>query len=298
MSNTKKTFKWVIPVILIIIVVSILNSMFYTVQENEYALVIQFSKVINTVDSPGLHVKIPIINEIKTYPKTQLFYDINTSDVLTSDSKSMTVDSFIIWRIADPFLFHQQMLGSISIAEGRLDAITYNSLKNIIGTVEQNAIISSTDEKSRGDLNAKVTEQSKANAAEFGIEIIDVKIKRFDLPPDNEQSVFRRMISDRERVAEFERAEGEKEANIIKNEVDKTVNITISDAEAAAENIIAEGESEYMRILAEAYNTPEKEEFYKFMRSLDALKASLTGNNKTVILDENSLLAQILIGPK
>ncbi|MCL1859009.1 MAG: protease modulator HflC [Oscillospiraceae bacterium] len=294
--NSKSVLKWAIPILLIIIVITVASSVFYTVQENEYALIIRFSKIESVVDTPGLHYKVPFIDEIKYYPKTKLFYDINPSDVLTSDSKAMSVDSFVVWRISDPFVFYQR-LGSTAYAESRLDAVTYNALKNIIGTFEQNAIISSADEKSRDYLNVAVTEQSKANAQEFGIEVIDVKIKSFELPTDNEQSVFRRMISDRERVAEFERAEGEKEANIIKNEVDKTVNITISDAQREAETIIAEGESEYMKILAEAYNTPEKENFYRFMRGLEALRTSLKGEKNTVILDKDSLLAQILIGP-
>jgi len=300
--NTKSVFKWAAPVIVIIAIIFLLSSMLYTVRENEYALIVRFSKVVNTEGSPGpgLHFKAPLIDEVKYYPKTKLFYDINRSDVLTSDAKAMSVDSFVVWRISDPFVFYQR-LGTTIAAEARLDAIAYNALKNIIGTFEQNRIISSIsladDEKSRNSLNNAITNQSKENAAEFGIEVIDVKIKAFELPTDNEQSVFRRMISDRERVAEFEKAEGQKEANIIKNEVDKNVNITVSDAEAAAKNIIAEGEAEYMRILAEAYNTPEREEFYNFMRGLEALKTSLGGKNKTVILDKDSLLAQILVGP-
>ena len=295
--STKKIVFYVALVILIIILLSVVTSAFYTVQENEYALVVRFSKVVDTVQSPGLYFKVPMIDEVKYFPKTKLFYDVKPSEVLTSDAKNMTVDSFLVWRITDPFVFYQQLLGSISNAENRLDAITFNAVKNIIGTFEQNDIISSADEKSRSYLNIAVTNQSKANASSFGIEVLDVKIKSFELPYDNEQSVFRRMISDRERVAEAERAEGEKEANLIKNEVDKTVNITVSDAKAEAERIIADGEAEYMRRLAEAYNTPEKEEFYRFMRGLDALKASLTGNDKTVILDRDSLLAQILIAP-
>ena len=295
-KQAKKILFYCVIIIVIIVLLTIAASAFYTVQENEYALVLRFSKVIDTMDSPGLHIKAPWIDEVKYFPKTKLFYDINPSDVLTSDAKAMSVDSFIVWKILDPFLFYQK-LGSISSAEARLDAVTYNALKNIIGTFEQNAIISSADEKSRDYLNIAVTDQSKVNALEFGIDIIDVKIKSFELPTDNEQSVFRRMISDRNRVAESFKADGEKEANIIRNDVDKRVNIIVSDAQREAETIIAEGEAEYMRILAEAYNTPEREEFYKFMRGLDALKESLTGTDKTIILDKDSLLAQILITP-
>ena len=298
--NSKKIVFYVVFIILAIILLSVITSAFYTVKENEYALVVRFSKVVQGIEeekAPGLHFKVPWIDEVRYFPKTKLFYDVKPSEVLTSDTKNMTVDSFIVWRISDPFVFYQQLLGSISNAENRLDAITFNAVKNIIGTYEQNAIISSADEKSRSYLNIAVTNQSKANAESFGIEVIDVKVKSFELPHDNEQSVFRRMISDREQVAEAERAAGEKEATLIKNDVDKRVNITVSDAKAQAEKIIAEGEAEYMRRLAEAYNTPEKEEFYSFIRGLDALKVSLEGSDKTVILDKDSLLAQILISP-
>ena len=298
--NAKRAVKWAVPILLILIFIIFVSSVLYTVRENEYALIVRFQKVVDVIDAPGLHFKAPLIDEIKYYPKTKLFYDINPSDVLTKDAKAMSVDSFIVWRISDPFVFYQK-LGTTVAAEARLDAIAYNALKNIIGTFEQSKIISSIsladDEKSRNSLNIGITNQSRDNAAEFGIEVIDVKIKAFELPTDNEQSVFRRMISDRERVAEFERAEGQKEANIIKNEVNKKVDITISNAEAEAKKIIADGEKEYMRILAEAYNTPEKEEFYNFMRGLEALRASLGGKDKTVILDKDSLLAQILTGP-
>lgn len=294
--NTKSVLKWVVPILLLVIIISLAGSMFYTVRENEYALVVRFQKVDKIVDQPGLHFKVPFIDEVRYYPRTKLFYDINPSEVLTSDAKNMTVDHFIVWKIADPLLFYQK-LGSISAAEARLDAITYNALKNIIGTLEQNSIISSEDEKSRDFINIDVTQESQKNASEFGIDVIDVKIKRFELMTDNEQSVYRRMISDRNRVAAEFKANGEKEASIIRNETDKQVNIIISDAQRDAESIIAAGEKEYMKILAEAYNNSEREEFYRFMRGLEALKASLNGDGKTVILDKDSLLAQILIGP-
>jgi membrane protease subunit HflC len=297
--NTKKTVIYIIIAILIVILLSVAASSFYTVQENEYALVIRFSKVVNTETSPGpgIHFKIPIIDEVRYFPKQKLFYDIKPSGFLTKDSKNMTVDSFIVWRISDPFVFYTQLLGSVSNAEGRLDTATYSELQQIIGTLDQNAIISSADERSRDNLNVTVTSKAKDKVLQFGIEILDIKIKGFELPYENEQAVFERMISDRERVARQERSEGEEDANIIKNEVDKEVNIIVSDAKAKAEKIIAEGEAEYMRRLAEAYKGAEREEFYNFMRGLDALKASLNGKDKTVILDKDSQLAKILIGP-
>ncbi|MCL2813041.1 MAG: protease modulator HflC [Oscillospiraceae bacterium] len=296
--NTKKITIRIVIIAAAVIAISILSSAFYTVQENEYALVIRFSKVVDTIESPGLHFKIPVIDEVKYFPKTKLFYDIQPSGFLTKDSKNMTVDCFIVWRISDPFVFWQQLLGSVSNAEGRLDTATYNELQKLVGRLEQNEIIDATDEKSRDNINVVVTTEAKKIVAQFGIEILDIKVKGFELPHENEQAVFERMISDRERVARFERSEGEKDANIIRNEVDREVNIIVSNAKAAAEKIVAEGEAEYMRLLAESYSGPQREEFFSFMRGLDALKASLSGPGaKTVILDRDSLLARILVGP-
>ena len=296
--NTKKIAIRIAVIAVAIIAVAILSSAFYTVQENEYALVIRFSKVVETIESPGLHFKIPVIDEVRYFPKTKLFYDIKPSGFLTKDSKNMTVDCFIVWRISDPFVFWQQLLGSVSNAEGRLDTATYNELQKLVGRLEQNEIIDATDEKSRDNINVVVTTEAAKIVAQFGIEILDIKVKGFELPHENEQAVFERMISDRERVARFERSEGEKDANIIRNEVDREVNIIVSNAKAEAEKIVAEGEAEYMRLLAESYSGPDREEFYSFMRGLDALKASFGGSGaKTVILDRDSLLARILVEP-
>ena len=293
----KKVATLVITAIIIIILLNAATSALFTVLENEYACVVRFSKIIDTIDSPGLNIKVPFIDEVIYFPKTTLVYDLNQSDVLTSDAKAMSVDSYIVWRIIDPLMFYQT-LGTISPgAESRLDNTAYNVLKNVIGTIPQHDIISSTDEQSRDYLNNTVANQVKALVGLYGIEVLDIKVKKFELPTDNEQSVFNRMISDRNRIAELYRAEGSQEANMIKNEVDKRVNIIVSDAEARAEQIIAEGEAEYMRLLAEAYNTDDKKDFYVFIRGLEAARASLASNEKTLILDRDSVLAKILIGP-
>ena len=135
-----------------------------------------------------------------------------------------------------------------------------------------------------------------ALARTYGIRVEDVKIKQFDLPDSNLNAVYSRMISERNQMAEKYTADGNKEATLTRNQVDKTVNITISNAEAAAAKLVAEGEAEYMRLLAAAYDSAEKKDFYEFTLALDALKASLTGSEKTVILDADSELARILMG--
>lgn len=287
----------IISLVIALFVVVALVSACYTVEENEYAYVVRFSKVEQVEEKAGLHFKIPFIDSVQYFPKNIQLYDLAPSDVLTSDSKAMSVDSYVLWKISDPMTFYKS-LGSISEAQVRLDAATYNALKNIISTMSQDSIITPSVDDGRNDLNVTVCDQVKSATTDYGIEITDVKIKRFDLPEENETAVYQRMISDRNQIAEKYRAEGESEATIMKNEVDKQVNIIISDANAQAEEIVAQGESEYMKLLADTFNTAEKEEFYIFMRSLETLKASLTGEQKTVILGSDSELAKILQGIK
>lgn len=287
----------IISLVIALFVVVALVSSCYTVEENEYAYVVRFSKVEQVEEKAGLHFKIPFIDSVQYFPKNIQLYDLAPSDVLTSDSKAMSVDSYVLWKISDPMTFYKS-LGSISEAQVRLDAATYNALKNIISTMSQDSIITPSVDDGRNDLNVTVCDQVKSATTDYGIEITDVKIKRFDLPEENETAVYQRMISDRNQIAEKYRAEGESEATIMKNEVDKQVNIIISDANAQAEEIVAQGESEYMKLLADTFNTAEKEEFYIFMRSLETLKSSLTGEQKTVILGSDSELAKILQGIK
>lgn len=277
------------------VAIIILFNSFYTVQENEYACVFRFAEIIDITDESGLHFKFPFIDEIKTFPKTVLLYDIPASEVLTLDQKSMTVDSYLTWKITDPKTFYQTV-GNISEAETRLDALSYKSLKNLMSSLNQDDIINEENASERNDIYAGITTEVAASAKAYGIEVIDVKIKRFDLPEANEQAVYDRMISDRERIAAEYTANGEYEASLIKNEVDKQVNIIVSDAKAEAARIEAEGEAEYMRLLAEAYNTDDKKDFYEFTRALEALKASLNGDEKTVILGADSVLGKILSG--
>lgn len=285
----------IIGLVITVVAFIVLFSSCYTVEESEYAYVVRFSKVEQVIDKAGLHFKIPFVDSVQYFPKNIQLYDLAPSDVLTSDSKAMSVDSYVLWKISDPMKFYKS-LGSITEAQGRLDAATYNALKNIISTMSQDSIITPSVEDGRNDLNTTVHEHVKSTTSDYGIEITDVKIKRFDLPAENETAVFQRMISDRNQIAEKYRAEGTSEATIMKNEVDKQVNIIISDANAQAEEIVAQGESEYMKLLSEAFNTKEKEEFYIFMRSLETLEASLKGEKKTIILGSDSELAKILQG--
>ena len=284
-------------VLIVIVVLALLlavNSMF-TVRENEYACTVRFSKIINTTGQAGLHFKVPFLDSVKYFTKATQFYDIPPSEVLTSDKQNMTVDCYILWSISDPKLFYQT-LGSTTVAEQRLDALTYNELKTVMGTLAQSDIINMNDGAERNQIYEGISADVDALAKTYGIHVEDVKIKQFDLPESNLNAVYGRMISERKQMAEKYTADGNYEASIIRNNVDKQVSIIVSNAEAEAAKLEAEGEAEYMRMLAAAYNSEDKQDFYEFTLALDALKESLNGNEKTVILDGSSELAQILMG--
>lgn len=288
----KKKILWI--VIAVLLVICLANSV-YTVRENQYACIVRFSKIIATTDTAGIHFKAPFVDSIKYFSKATTFYDIPPSEVLTSDKQNMTVDCYILWKIEDPLRFYQT-LGNATVAEERLNALTYNALKNVMGTLAQADIINMEDGAKRNDIYSGISSSVDALAKTYGIGIVDIKIKQFDLPESNLNAVYTRMISERNQMAEKYTADGNKEAALIRNDVDKQVNIIISNADAEAAKLQAEGESEYMRLLAEAYGTADKKDFYKFRLALEALAASLNGDEKTVILDANSELAQILMG--
>ena len=291
----KKKFSAIVLGVIAAVAVICLASSMYTVQENEYACTVRFSKIISTTDEAGLHFKVPFLDSVKVFPKATMLYDISPSEVLTSDKQNMTVDSYVLWQISDPLLFYQS-LGSLSVAEQRLDAITYNALKTLMGTLAQSDIINQEDGASRNDIYAGIAQDVSEIAANYGIDVVDVKIKRFDLPESNENAVYGRMISERNQMAEKYTADGEYEAALITNDVDKQVNIIVSNAEAEAAKLEAEGEAMYMQMLAEAYDTDDKKDFYEFILAIDALKASLSGDETTIILSADSKLAQILLG--
>lgn len=287
----KKILMGVLALLLIVVA----SAAMFTVRENEYACTVRFSKIIATTDTAGLHFKLPFVDSVKYFDKATQLYDIPPSEVLTSDKQNMTVDCYILWSISDPKLFYQT-LGSRSVAEQRLDALTYNELKTVMGTLAQADIINMEDGAKRNDIYESIATDVDKLARTYGIRVEDVKIKQFDLPESNLNAVYNRMISERNQMAEKYTADGNYEASIIRNDVDKQVNILVSDAEANAAKLVAEGEGEYMRLLAEAYNTADKKDFYEFTLALDALKASLNGDEKTVILDANSKLGQLLLG--
>ena len=260
--------------------------------ENEYKLIRQFGKIDHVESEAGLSFKLPFIQTVDSLPKYIQLYDLAPSDVITRDKKTMITNSYVLWQITDPIKFAQTLNGSIGNAENRINTVVYNSIKNIISSLSQEEVISGRD----GELTAAILKNMGNTFDQYGIKVITVETKQLDLPADNKTAVYERMISERENIAATYTAEGTSEAQIIKNTTDKEVSIMISEAEKQAEILKAEGEAEYMKILSDAYADESKTDFYSFVRSLDAVKASITGDNKTVILSEDSPIAQIFNG--
>ncbi len=288
----KKTIRNVALTIIIFAVLIIGSSCIVVTNENEYSLIRQFGGIDHVVSDAGVSLKIPFIQTVDKLPKQTLLYDLASSDVITSDKKTMICDSYILWHITDPLKFAQTLNSSITNAESRLNTIVYNSTKNVISSTTQDDVISGRD----GELSEAIIANIGSTLDQYGIELLSFETKQLDLPGDNKAAVYERMISERDNIAATYTAEGSSEAQIIRNTTDKEVTVTLSEAEKNAEILIAEGEAEYMRILSEAYADESKQDFYSFVRSLDALKVSMQGNNKTVILSPQSPIAQIFYG--
>lgn len=291
MAKGVKKVSGVLAVIVIIAAVVLLFSSIVITKENEYTIVKQFGKIERVQEAAGLSFKVPFLENTYTLPRQIQFYDMPESDVITMDKKTMVADSYVLWKIVNPLKFAQSLNSSVGQAEKRIDTTVYNSIKNVISSLAQNDVISGRD----GELSVAIMDniEKTMNLKQYGIELIAVETKQLDLPSDNKNAVFERMISERAQMAATYTAEGESEAQKIKNTTDKEIAINISNAKTKAAQIIAEGESDYMKILSDAYDNKEKAEFYTYIRSLEAAKASLKGENKTLILSKDSPISQI-----
>lgn len=295
MEGTKKKGKlgaFLQIAILIFLVIAFTNTA-YVVKENEYAYITRFSKFVKIQDTAGLHFKMPLFDKVETIPQFRMMYDIPPSEVLTGDKKTLVVDNFAVWQIDDPYTF-MRTVSRISEMENRIDAVVYNAVKNTLGTMNQTDIINS-DNRSIDDINLIITDMVNNQLKSYGISTVAVEIKRLDLPNDNESAVYNRMISERTQMAESFRADGNLEASKVVNETDKLVGIVLSKAKATAEELKGQGESEYMKIIAAAYSTEDRVQYYEFIRSLEALKTTMQGD-KTIILPANNFIVKVLNG--
>ena len=281
----------VLPCIALVMVLGI--SATVITKPGEYRVIKQFGKIVrveqNDGSDNGISWKIPLIQtETAISSKIQLS-DLPASDVMTSDKKSMISDCFVLWKISDPVKFIQKLSGSEQNAESRISSNVYNALKNVISSLSQEEVISGRD----GELASLLTEKLGTNLESYGITIEKIETKMLDLPDENKDAVYNRMISERNNIAASYTAQGEQKAQEIKNDTNEQVTVLLAQAQKQADTIIAEGEAEYMKILSNAYNDESKADFYSFVRQLDAVKATLAEGDNTIVLDKDSPIAEL-----
>ncbi len=281
--------KFAIPLIIVIALLILVNSGMVVTYPNEFTVIKQFGKIVDIREEAGLSFKVPFIQKAEKIENEILLYDLAVSDVMTKDKKSMIADCFALWSIEDPQRYTQTLSAQKSNAEFRIDTIVYNSLKNVISSMSQEEVISGRD----GELTAAIMDNIGDTLSQYGIKLLAVETKSLDLPDENKAAVYERMISERNNIAATYQAEGQEEAKEISNKTKAEIIVMQSEADAKAAETIAKGEAEYMKILSEAYNDPEKADFYLFLRSLDAARVTMLGDNKTLIIDETSPIAQI-----
>ena len=281
----------IIPVVVLAFIL-LLSSLVVT-KPGEYKVIKQFGKIVrveeNDGSSYGLSFKIPFVQSETTISSKVTLSDLPVSDVMTSDKKSMIADCFVLWRIEDPVKFIQKLSGSVQNAESRISSNVYNSLKNVISSLTQEEVISGRD----GKLAEQLTTSLGTNLETYGIKVEKIETKMLDLPDENKEAVYNRMISERNNIAASYTAQGEQQAQEIKNDTNEQVTVLLAQAQKEADTIVAEGEAEYMRILSDAYNNQNKADFYSFVRQLDAIKATLKNGENTIVLDKESPIAEI-----
>jgi len=273
------------------VVVALASSLVVT-YPNEYKMIKQFGEIVKVIEEPGVSFKIPFIQESSSLPKALQLYDIPKSDVITKDKKSMIADAFVLWKISDPVLFTRHLNGQVAQAQSRISASVFSSMKTVISNMDQSEIIENRDGKLAMDISSNIGN----SLDDYGIVVLAVETKSLDMPDDNKQAVYERMISERNNIAATYTAEGNSSAQKIKNDTAKEISVMTSEAKAEAEKIVAEGEAQYMQILSNAYNDADKADFYNFVRALDAAKESLTNKENMLILDKQSPITQIFYG--
>ena len=281
--------KVIVVIAIIVIAAAVLAASLFTVDETEQAIVTQLGKFVKEVKQPGLHFKIPLIQKVHRFEARVLEYDAAAAKIMTEDKKHLVIDNYARWKIIDPLKVYQTV-GTESGAQSRLDDIVYSEMREEIARHTLTEIVS----VNREQIMDKVAEQCNKKAGDYGIQVIDVRIKRADLPQEVRQSVYDRMKAERERIAKKYRSEGEEESVKIKAQTDKEKTILLAESYMQAEKLKGEGDAEAVKIYARAY---EKDlEFYSFVRTLEAYEKSL-GEGTTVVLPSGSEFFQYFSPP-
>ena len=266
-----------------------MNQVLYTVDQTESAIVVQLGKPVRVIHDPGLHYKLPLIQQIISFDNRLLEYDAAPAEILTKDKKNLVVDNYSRWKIVDPLKLYQTVKNERG-AQSRLDDIIYSQLRVELGSYTLTEIVSG----SRNEIMLKVTKKSSEIARDYGVEIDDVRIKRADLPPENEKHVYGRMRAERERQAKKYRSEGEEESLKIKANADRERTILLAEAYKKAEESKGQGDAQSTKIYAESYS--QDPGFYDFSRSLDAYKKALTKKVTLVLSPESEFFKYLKQG--
>ena len=279
-------------VVVVVALILLLSSVFI-VKEGEYKVVLRFSEAVKIHSQPGMKFKIPFIETTTSLPKYQIVYDDNKpTEILTKDKKPIIVDNYTVWRITSPQQF-LRTLRTISSAESRIGDNVYSTVRRKLSEIEYGDIIS--ENTARGDLNVEITREvaETADRQNYGIEIVDVRIKRTDLPEENKDSVYERMISDRQSIAAGYLSEGDEESRKITAAADRQARELIAKAESDAKMIVAEGEEEAARIYNEAYGKDAN--FYQLYRTLESYVTTIQ-EETIIMLPVDSPYTRILLG--
>jgi len=278
--------RWVVILAVVGALIAAWNLAFFRVPQWMQAVVVQLGDPVRTVQEPGLYVKLPFIQNVLYFDKRLLEYDASPKELLTKDKQQLVVDNYVRWRIHDPLQYYRT-LRTESGAQSRLDDVVYSNVRESLGRHTLRDVVN----ERRAALMQEVTSKSDKKAREYGIEIVDVRIKRADLPEKNELNVFNRMRTERERLAKKFRAEGDEEARKIRSEADKQVQILLADARQKAEIMRGEGDALTVKIFADAYGRDP--EFYELVRTLEAYRKTI-GEGTTLILSPNSDFFRLL----
>ena len=259
----------------------------FIVDETEQVVVLQFGKPVRIITEPGLHIKVPFpIQEKNVFDNRLLEYDSPPEEILSKDKKSLIVDNYVRWQIVDPLQF-LKTVQAIPTALSRMDDIVYSELRRELGTHDMVEIIT----ENREELMETVTVASNKATQDYGIEVVDVRIRRVDLPSQNEESIYARMDAERKRQANKFRSEGEEEAQKIRATTDRDKTIILADAYKQAERIRGEGDAKAVEVYADAYSADPK--FYEFVRTLDAYK-KIIDDKTMLVLQSSSRLFKLL----
>jgi membrane protease subunit HflC len=290
-ERTRKALS--IAAIITVILIVLLRTVF-TIDETQFAIVTQFGKPMRTITTAGLKVKWPW-QSLLTFEKRLMVYNPRPSEFLTRDKKNIVVDNYVCWRVADPNRF-LQTVNDLTGAEMRLHDTVWAAAAAAIGNTDLSSLVSVKPEDVRlGEVMQQVTEQCRARAIEqYGIEIVDVRLKRLNLPTQNRESVFARMRAERERIAKQYRAEGEAEALKIRAEADKEKSRILSESYKEAERIRGDGDAQSTRIYAQAYSRDPR--FYKMVRTLEAYKKVIDPNTTAILSSDSELLKLLTQG--